>query len=143
VIVQHDRRRGRADLDDRTAALHGGNDRLIEHERALELQVHDLVEIGFAVLEEWREQAPASGVHGDIDRPILLPRERNEFLQIGFRCDVSGAGGASDCLRKPVQLVFLAAGHHDLGAFGSKSLRDVLTHIVPARCAENDRCLPI
>ena len=139
MVVEHDGRRRRTDLDDRSAFAHRLDHFLIELERSDELQRRHHFQFFFGIFQKGLQKAYAGRVDGDIDAAHLALGRLAQRLDIGFLGEIANRIMAADLFRKAFQFVFVAAGDKHIRTFVMHPPGNDLPHIVLARGSENDR----
>ena len=139
VIVEHDRRRGRTDLDDRSAICHRLDHLLIELERSDQLQRRHHLQFFLGVFEKRLEKTDAGRIDGDIHTADLALRRFGQSLDVGFLGQVAQRVMTANVLGKALQFFFFPSGNQHLRAFVMKAFGDYLPHIIFARGSQNYR----
>ena len=142
MIVEHDRRGRRTDLNDRSAARHRADHRLEKLERADELQRAHLLQLLGGVFEEGPQQSPARGVERNRHAAHAFATLASQRFELRLSRDVAGKRKAADFAGEAFQFIHAPSGDQYLRAFVAKPLGDDLCHIVASGRAQYHRRFP-
>jgi hypothetical protein len=139
MIVEHDRRGRRTDLDERPAVFHRLDHFLIELKRPDQLQRRDHFQLFLGIFQKGLEEADAGCIDRDINAAHLILGRLGKSLDIRFLGQVAKRVTAANLAGEALQLLFLPPGDQYIRTLIMQSPGNDLTHIVFASCSKNNR----